>query len=105
MAADQPRGPIAWFVHNHVAANLAMVFVVVAGAVSLLTIRQEVFPEIELEMISVSVPYPGASPEQVEEAICTRIEEQIASVDGIKSMSSTAVEGRGSVVVELEKGV
>ena len=105
MEAGQPKGPIAWFVHNHVAANLAMVFVLVAGAVSLLNIRQEVFPEIALEMVSVSVPYPGASPEEVEEAICTRIEEQIASVDGIKAITSTAVEGRGSVTVELEKGV
>ncbi|GAB4272203.1 MAG: efflux RND transporter permease subunit [Deferrisomatales bacterium] len=105
MSATSPRGPIAWFVHNHVAANLLMLFVLAAGGIALWTIRQEVFPEVELDTIAVTVPYPGASPEEVEEGICTRIEEQVASVDGIKSVTSTAAEGAGTVLLELERGV
>jgi multidrug efflux pump subunit AcrB len=98
------KGPLAWFVHNHVAANLLMVFVLAAGVMSLVGIKQEVFPEINLETISIVVPYPGASPEEVEEGICTRIEEQVASVDGVKSIRSSAREGAGTVLLELERG-
>ncbi|GAB6063751.1 efflux RND transporter permease subunit [Deferrisoma palaeochoriense] len=98
------RGPIAWFVENHVAANLLMIFVLAAGALTLGTIRQEVFPDIELDAISITVAYPGASPEEVEEAICTRIEERVASVEGVKSITSRAAEGVGTVTLELERG-
>ncbi len=100
----EKKGPIAWMARNHVAANLLMAFLMVAGAMSLLRTRQEIFPEIDLGMISISVPYPGATPEEVEEAICTRIEERISSVDGIKSIASTASEGMGTVTVELSRG-
>ncbi len=99
------KGPIAWFVDNHVAANLLMVFVLAVGALTLGTIRQEVFPDIDLDVISVTVAYPGASPQEVEEAICTRIEERVASVDGVKSVASRAAEGVGTVLLELERGV
>ncbi len=98
------RGPIAWFVENHVAANLLMVFVLAAGALTLGSIRQEVFPETGLDTISITVAYPGASPEEVEEAICTRIEERVAAVDGVRRITSTASEGVGTVLLELERG-
>ncbi len=93
---------IAWFAENHVAANIFMVIIVVGGALTLPTIRQEVFPSIVLPVISVQVAYPGASPEEVEEAICVRIEEALNGLPGINRMSSTASEGSGSVIVELQ---
>lgn len=93
---------IDWFVHNSVAANLLMVFVIVSGTFSAFTVKQEVFPEFSLDLISISVPYLGAAPEEVEAAVNIRIEEAIQGIDGIKRVSSTASEGTGTVMVELE---
>ena len=93
---------IRWFAHNPVAANLLMVFIIVSGTFSAFTVKQEVFPEFSLDLISISVPYLGAAPEEVEAAVNIRIEEAIQGIDGIKRMSSTASEGTGTVIIELE---
>ena len=98
------KGMISWFAKNSVAANLLMVFIVVSGAISIISINSEVFPAIDLEMISIEVPYLGAAPEEVEEAVCVRVEEAIQGLDGIKEITSTASEGMGLVLVELELG-
>ncbi len=66
--------------------------------------RRELFPQFALDMIYISVAYPGSSPEEVEEGICIKIEEKIEGIDGIERMISTAREGVGEVLVELETG-
>ena len=93
---------IAWFARNSVAANLTMVFVVGAGLLTLLNIPQEVFPEFNLDMISVTMVYRGAAPEEVEEGVNVRIEEAVQGIDGIKRITSTAAEGVGTVLIELQ---
>ncbi len=95
---------IAWFATNHVAANLLMLLLIAGGLLTLPWIRQEVFPELTLPVITVSVDYPGASPAEVEVAICVRIEEVLQGLQGIKRLHATANEGRGSVSVELLAG-
>ena len=95
---------IAWFARNSVAANLLMVSIVVSGLFGVSNVRVETFPEFSLDRINVQVPYLGAAPEEVEEAVCIRIEEAIQGIDGIKQITSTASEGMGSVVVEVEMG-
>ena len=95
---------IDWFARNSVAANLLMLFILVSGAFSAVTVKQEVFPEFSLDRITIEVPYLGAAPEEVEEAVNVRIEEAIQGVDGIKEVTSTAREGQGTVVVELDLG-
>jgi multidrug efflux pump subunit AcrB len=97
------KGILAWFASNHVAANLLMLLIAAAGLLAIFSARLEVFPEMSLDMISVMVPYLGASPADVEEGVCTRVEEAIAGVDGIKRMTSTAAEGVGSTLVEVEE--
>ena len=98
------KGTIEWMARNSVAANLLMVFIVVSGLIALTTVTEEVFPEIELDRISINVPYLGAAPEEVEAAVVVRIEEAIQGVDGIKEIQSTASEGSASVLIELELG-
>jgi multidrug efflux pump subunit AcrB len=98
-------GPIEYMARNGVAANLLMVFLVAAGLISMTTIVQEVFPEFSLDAISISVVYPGATPEEVEESIVQKIEEAIESVEGIDEITATAAEGVGTVTAELELGV
>ncbi len=98
------RGMIDWFARNSVAANLMMAFIMVSGVLATTNVREEVFPEIELDRIQVEVPYLGAAPEEVEEGVNIRIEEAIQGIDGIKEIQSTASEGMGSVMIEMDLG-
>ncbi len=99
------NGAIRWMTHNHVAANLLMLVFIVGGLILGPKVKQEVFPEVTLDWISVSVPYPGAGPEEVEEGILLKIEENLTGVDGIKQIKATAAEGLGSVMVEVQEGM
>ena len=98
------KGAIAWFARNPVAANLVMFILLTSGALTLGSVKQEVFPEVSLDRITVSVTHLGAAPQEVEEAVCIRIEEAIQGIDGIKEITSTAAEGNGTVMIELELG-
>ena len=101
----QERGPIAWMAKNAVAANVLMLVLIVGGLVTLASgIKQEVFPEVELDIVSIQVTYPGASPAEVEQAVILAVEEAVRGVDGVKKVSSTAQEGLGTVNVELLLG-
>ncbi len=95
---------IAWFTKNGVAANLTMLLMVVGGAISLFSIKMELFPQFSLDTIVVRVPYLGASPEEVEEAVNIRIEEALQGLEGIKEVRSVASEGFGAVNVVVDKG-
>jgi len=97
-------GPIAWFARNHVAANLLLVGLVAGGLVSLPLIQQKSFPDINIEVIQIGVPYPGAAPEEVEEGVCVRIEEELQGISGIERITSTATEGACGVTAELITG-
>jgi multidrug efflux pump subunit AcrB len=90
--------------HNGVASNLLMILILLLGAVSATTVKQEVFPEASLDAIRITVEYPGASPAEIEEGIVRRIEEQIESVDGIKRLTSVSAENFGVVTAELKLG-
>ena len=98
------KGIVAWFAENHVTANLLMAFLLLAGVITGLTMKLEVFPETSLDRVSISMAYPGASPAEVEEAIVRRIEENVAGLAGIKRIDSVAREGFGSVNIEVMKG-
>ncbi|MCZ6474864.1 MAG: efflux RND transporter permease subunit [Gammaproteobacteria bacterium] len=93
---------IAWFVGNPVAANLLMMILVVGGLISLTQVKQEEFPEIDLGLIQVRVPYLGAAPEEVEVGVCIRIEEALEGAQSIYRMTSASGEGMCTVRLELE---
>ncbi|MCK4349265.1 MAG: efflux RND transporter permease subunit, partial [Candidatus Krumholzibacteria bacterium] len=95
---------VAWFTNNHVAANLLMLFLLVAGVLAVQTIKIETFPEFTLDMISISMEYPGASPSEVEEAVVRRIEEAVAGLAGVKRIDSSARESFGTVTIEVLAG-
>lgn len=98
------RGPIAWMAHNSVAANLLMIVILAAGVFGLLRTKQEVFPAFTLDVVTVSVPYPGASPTEVEQGIVLAVEEEVRAIEGVKRVTSTAREGVASVGLELMLG-
>ena len=91
---------IAWFIANPVASNLLMVVMLVGGAIALPSIRQEEFPTIDVDLIRVSMEYPGATPVESEESLCIRIEEEVESIPDIERIHSIAVEGACIVNIE-----
>ena len=92
---------IAWFATNHIAANLLLILIVLAGLSAVLTMPQKSFPDIDVPIISVSIPYLGAAPEEVEQGVCIRVEEELDGVEGVKEIRSVANESLCSVTVEL----
>ena len=95
------RGPLAWMVYNRVTPNLLMIALIMGGFFVSGQIKKEVFPEFELDRVTVSVAYPGASPEEVEQGIVLVVEEAVRGLEGIKELTSRASEGSGSVSIEL----
>ncbi|RMG01034.1 MAG: efflux RND transporter permease subunit, partial [Nitrospirae bacterium] len=95
---------IAWFTENHVAANLLMFFVLLAGGLSAINSKVEIFPETTADKVSITVLYPGASPAEVEEGVLKKIEEAISGLDGIKEINSYASEGTAIIEAEAVKG-
>jgi len=95
---------IEWFVHNPVASNLLMAVMVVGGSITLAGIRQEEFPAIEPEAVQITVEYRGASPEEVEQSLCLRIEEAIEGTPNLDRIHTVAAEGACNVTAELVVG-
>ncbi|MCG8649837.1 MAG: efflux RND transporter permease subunit, partial [Pirellulales bacterium] len=96
---------IGWAITNAPGMNVLMLTLMLIGGASLAVMRREVFPAFELEIVLVTVPYPGATPKDCEEAICQKIEEAIRSIDGIKKVTSVAQEGSGFVLAELRADI
>lgn len=97
-------GVIAWMADNAVASNLLMLVLILGGLVFLGRIKQEVFPSFDLDQVIINVPYPGASPAEVEQGVILAAEEAVRGLDGIKEVRSTASEGTGVVAIELLLG-
>ncbi|GLQ32760.1 efflux RND transporter permease subunit [Litoribrevibacter albus] len=96
---------IAWFARNHVAANLLLLMIVIAGVFTMLRlVPVEVFPTFELETVNVSVAYRAATPEDMETGVVNKIEEAIADLPDIESLSSRASEGSATVTAEVRAG-
>jgi len=92
---------ISWFTRNSVAANLLMCGILFWGLFSLNNrIPLEVFPSFELDVVTVQIPFRGASPTEVEESINIKVEEAIQDLTDIKSITSTAAEGLGTIRIE-----
>jgi multidrug efflux pump subunit AcrB len=100
---DSNRGGlIAWFVGNHVAANILMMLFIVGGILSVSGMRTETFPTIDPRLITISVSFPGATPHEVATSITKRAEDALIGIEGIKKISSKASEGFGTIKIELE---
>jgi len=98
------QGPIEWMARNAIAANLFMILLIGGGIWTAFYIQKEVYPNYELDIVQVSVGYPGAAPAEVEQGILQPVEEAVRGIQGIKELTSQAREGRGSVTIELVAG-
>ena len=99
------EGVIGFMARNTIAANLLMVILLGGGVWTMFNIQKEVFPEYALDIIEVSVDYPGASPAEVEQGILRPVEEAIRGIEGIREVSSVADEGSGELAIELVPGL
>ena len=101
-ATSHAEGLVGYFAANPVAANLLMILMLAGGFLVSLNMTAQVFPTVDPRQITVTVPYPGATPAEVEEAITRRVEEAVTGIDGVERVTSSAAENRGTVTVELK---
>ncbi len=99
------RSVIKWAIANSPAMNTFLIASLIVGAVSMVIMRREVFPAFNLEILLVTVPFPGATPAEVEDGICQKLESATANIDGVRKMTSVAKEGFGYVILELDNNV
>ena len=104
-AEKEHKGIIAWWASNGVAANLLMLVAIVGGVLGYFSMQREVFPTASFSGATVSVAWPGASPQEMEEQITVRIEEAVSSVDGIETITSTSREGSAFINIEGTRSV
>ena len=95
------KGPIAWMAAHSVAANLLMLICLAGGFFLLTKTTKEVFPTFTLDTVSISMSYPGASPEEVEQALVLALEDAVRDVDGVGEITSSAREGSASLTIEV----
>ena len=100
---EEQKGLISWFAHNHVAANLMMFIIIIAGSFSVYTMTKKANPDLFIPVIQINMVLPGASPADVESGIVIPIESALESVDGIDRISSRANEGSGTVSLEIDE--
>lgn len=100
----EQSGAIGWMASNPIAANLLFILAVLMGFIAIKGLPKEVFPSFPLEQVTVTVPYPGSSPEEVERGIIVKVEEAIRDVIGIKEIRSVAQESVGIVTVQMNPG-
>jgi multidrug efflux pump subunit AcrB len=94
---------IKYFIQNEIAGNLLMFFLFIIGVIGLTRMKTTFFPEVESRFISIRCVYPGASPEEIEEGVITKIEEGLKGLTGVERVTSTSSENSGSVNVEILK--
>ena len=99
---DPHKGIISWFARNQVAANLLMFVIILTGIFSASTIRTQLMPDVQLDVISIDVPFPGASPGEVESGVVTRIEEAVRNIEGIADMRSFSNPSFAKVRLDVE---
>jgi len=98
------RKLIAYFIRYHVAVNVFIIAFFAFGILGILSLKSSFFPLIESKIISISVTYPGASPQEIEEGVVLKIEDNLKGLEGIDRVTSVSRENSGTITVEIEKG-
>jgi multidrug efflux pump subunit AcrB len=93
---------IKFFATNHLLANLITVIVILLGVYSVMNIKRDMFPSVDLDMISITTRYPGASPEDVELNVTNKLEKELKNVDGIDKLTSYSLENISVIDILVE---
>ncbi|MCG8609020.1 MAG: efflux RND transporter permease subunit [Pseudomonadales bacterium] len=97
------KGMIAWFARNSVAANLLMLFIVVAGVFTANTIRKQMFPQVESNWLTIQAAYPGAAPQEVEDGITRKVEEELQSIQGLERVITYSSRGAFTAYIKVDQ--
>jgi hydrophobic/amphiphilic exporter-1 (mainly G- bacteria), HAE1 family len=95
---------IRFFAAHPTAANLLMIIFIIIGIIAAPKLQRATFPDFTAQEVEIRVPYPGASAEEVEDAICQRIEDAVDGVNDVEEVRCEAREGLGTAVVQLREG-
>ena len=95
---------IAWFARHPTAANLLMATIMILGLVALPGLQRETFPEIKNDKVEVRVAYKGATTDEVEDAICRRLEDALDGITDINETRCEAREGLGIATAVMREG-
>ena len=98
------RKLVAYFIRHSVAVNVVIIMFIVFGVVGASKLKSSFFPLVDSKNISITITYPGASPQEVEEGIVLKIEDNLKGLNGVERVTSTSRENSGSINVEIEKG-
>ena len=98
------RKLIAYFIKHSVAVNVIVIAFLIFGGVGAYKLNSSFFPLVDSKNISINVTYPGASPQEVEEGIILKIEDNLKGLNGVDRVTSTSRENSGNINVEIEKG-
>lgn len=98
------RKVIAYFIKYHVAVNVFILAFFALGIIGVLGLKSSFFPLTESKIINITVVYPGASPQEIEEGVVLKIEDNLKGLKGVDRVTSTSRENSGSISVEIEKG-
>ena len=98
------RKLIAYFIKHSVAVNVLVIAFLIFGGVGAYKLNSSYFPLVDSKNISINVTYPGASPQEVEEGIILKIEDNLKGLNGVDRVTSTSRENSGNINVEIEKG-
>jgi len=95
---------IAYFIKYEVAVNIVIIAFIIFGLLGAFSLRSSFFPLSDSKNVIISVAYPGASPQEIEEGVVLKIEDNLKGLQGIDRVTSTSRENSGSINVEIEKG-
>ncbi|HSM64152.1 MAG TPA: efflux RND transporter permease subunit, partial [Gillisia sp.] len=98
------RKIISYFIKYEVAVNVVIFAFVIFGLIGVFNMKSSFFPLVDSKIITINVAYPGSSPEEIEEGIILKIEDNLKGLVGIDRVTSTARESGGSITIEIEKG-
>ena len=95
---------INYFIKYPISGNVLMFIILIFGTMGLLSLRSTFFPETETKLIAIQIAYPGASPEEVEEGIVNKIEDNLRGTTGVDRVTSVSKENSGRLTVEIKNG-
>ena len=105
-SASEPKAStlLGYFVSHRTAANLLLMVMIVAGIVAGTKIRAQFFPDVAVDKVNVTIAWSGVGPREMDEAIVSRIEPRLRTVEGVKAVTAVARQGTASVALEFEPG-
>ncbi len=99
------RKILAYFIKYDVAVNVVILAFFLFGIIGALNMRSSFFPLVDSKIISINVAYPGAAPQEIEEGIVIKIEDNLKGIEGVDRVTSTSRENGGNIIVEILKGL